>query len=289
MAVFRVEKKKGYTVMSNHHLHNKMLSFKAKGLLSFMLSLPENWNYTERGLSQFAKDGRDSIRAALSELEEQGYLERRQSRKEDGTLAEMEYVIYEQPQPREQEADKVMSEEQMQEDLAENPQVETIENTDFSPWSENPSTDKPFTENPTILNTNIQSNNKQNTVFLNNLSVKEVRDSLKQQIGYDDLIATNDKDLVDNILQVTLEMRMLAETMDTVRVGQELYPSDLIQMKLSQLTYCHIEYITGCMKNHTDRIRNIKVYLQKSILNAPDTMDAFYDAQVRYDFYHRRE
>ena len=250
MAVFRVEKKKGYTVMSNHHLHNKILSFKAKGLLSFMLSLPENWNYTERGLSQFAKDGRDSIRAALSELEEQGYLERRQSRKEDGTLAEMEYVIYEQPQPREQEADKVMSEEQMQEDLAENPQVETIENTDFSPWSENPSTDKPF---------------------------------------YDDLIATNDKDLVDNILQVTLEMRMLAETMDTVRVGQELYPSDLIQMKLSQLTYCHIEYITGCMKNHTDRIRNIKVYLQKSILNAPDNMDAFYDAQVRYDFYHRRE
>lgn len=61
MAVFRVEKTKGYTVMSNHHLHNRNLSFKAKGLLSFMLSLPENWNYTEHGLSQFAKDGEEAL------------------------------------------------------------------------------------------------------------------------------------------------------------------------------------------------------------------------------------
>lgn len=72
--------------MSNHHLHNRNLSFKAKGLLSFMLSLPEDWNYTERGLCQFAKDGRDSIRAALSELEAEGYFERRQSRKEDANI-----------------------------------------------------------------------------------------------------------------------------------------------------------------------------------------------------------
>lgn len=280
MAVFRVEKTKGYTVMSNHHLHNRNLSFKAKGLLSFMLSLPENWNYTERGLSQFAKDGRDSIRAALSELEQEGYLERRQSRNLDGTLAEMEYIIYEQPQSKL---------ELPQEGLIENTKMKAIENTDFSPWSENPSSVKPFTENPTILNTNIQSNNKQNTVSVVNLSVKEVREELMEQIGYDDLITTSDKDLVDNILQVTLEMRMLAETMETVRVGQEFYPAELVRMKISQLTFFHIGYIADCMKNHTDRIRNIKAYLQKSILNAPDTMDAFYDAQVRYDLYHRRE
>ncbi len=108
MAVFRVDKTRCYTVMSNHHLHNRNLSFKAKGLMSFMLSLPEDWNYTERGLTQFAKDGRDSIRAVLSELEEEGYLERRQSRKEDGTLSEMEYVIYEQPQTKEMASDEVM-------------------------------------------------------------------------------------------------------------------------------------------------------------------------------------
>lgn len=59
MTVFRIEKTRAYTVMSNHHLHNKKLSFKAKGLLSFMLSLPENWNYTERWLAHFAKEGLD--------------------------------------------------------------------------------------------------------------------------------------------------------------------------------------------------------------------------------------
>ncbi len=109
------------------------------------------------------------------------------------------------------------------------------------------------------------------------------------QIGYDDLIISNDKKLVDNILQITLELCMPAETMGTVRIGQELYPSDLVKLKISQLTYFHIGYITECMKSHKEKIHNIKAYLQKSILNAPDTMDAFYDAQVRHDLYHRKE
>ena len=110
-----------------------------------------------------------------------------------------------------------------------------------------------------------------------------------EQIGYDDLLLSENKETVDNILQIMLEMRMLAETMDKVRIGQELYPAELVKLKLSQLTYFHICYIAECMKNHKEKIRNIKAYLQKSILNAPSTMDAFYDAQVRHDLYHRRE
>lgn len=270
MAVFRVDKTKSYTVMFNHHLHNKKLSFKAKGLLSFMLSLPENWNYTERGLSQFAKDGRDSIRAVLLELEEEGYLIRRQSRNEDGTLAEMEYIIYEQPPP-------------------ENVTKQFIENTDVLPWPENPLPVKPSSENPTIQNTNRQSTKKQNTDSQYNLSVDAVKEELKKQIGYDDLLVSNHKEIVDNILQVMLELRILSKQMDVVKIGQEMYPADLIRMKISQLTYFHIGYITECMKNHKGKIRNIKAYLQKSILNAPDTMDAFYEAEARHDLYHKRE
>ena len=99
MAVFRVEKNKGYTVMSNHHLRNKELSLKAKGLLSQMLSLPEDWDYTLAGLSLINRESIDAIRTAVWELEKAGYITRRQGRDEKGKMTAIEYTIYEQPQP----------------------------------------------------------------------------------------------------------------------------------------------------------------------------------------------
>lgn len=182
----------------------------------------------------------------------------------------MEYIIYEQPPP-------------------ENVTKQFIENIDVLPWSENPLPVKPSSENPTIQNTNRQSTKKQNTDSQNNLSVDAVKVELKEQIGYDDLLVSNHKEIVDNILQVMLELRILSKQMDVVKIGQEMYPADLIRMKISQLTYFHIGYIIECMKNHKGKIRNIKAYLQKSILNAPDTMDAFYEAEARHDLYHKRE
>ena len=97
MAVFRIEKTKDYTVMSNHHLRNNELSLKAKGLLSLMLSLPEDWDYTLRGLSKICKDGIDSIRVGVQELEAQGYLVRQRVRGANGQLGSIEYTILEQP------------------------------------------------------------------------------------------------------------------------------------------------------------------------------------------------
>ena len=99
MAVFRVERNKGYTVMSNHHLRNKDLSLKAKGLLSQMLSLPENWDYTLKGLSLINREQIDAIRAAIRELEQAGYIVRSRERDSQGRLRGADYVIYEQPQP----------------------------------------------------------------------------------------------------------------------------------------------------------------------------------------------
>ena len=100
MAVFRVEKNRGYTVMSNHHLRNKDLSLKAKGLLSQMLSLPEDWDYTLKGLSLIHRESIDAIRTAVWELEKAGYITRQQNRDGKGKMADMVYTIYEQPQPR---------------------------------------------------------------------------------------------------------------------------------------------------------------------------------------------
>ena len=97
MAVIRVEKNKNYTVMSNYHLRDKNLSLKAKGLLSYMLSLPDDWDYSVRGLVSCLKEGKDSIQAALHELEKYGYLKREQGRTTDGKLSNIDYTVMEIP------------------------------------------------------------------------------------------------------------------------------------------------------------------------------------------------
>ena len=101
---FVYRKRKNYTIMSNHHLRNKALSLKAKGLLSLMLSLPEDWDYTLAGLSHINREKIDAIREAVKELEKAGYIVRSRERDEKGRLRGADYVIYEQPQPREPEA-----------------------------------------------------------------------------------------------------------------------------------------------------------------------------------------
>ena len=99
MAVFRIEKTRDYTVMSNHHLRNAGLSLKSKGLLSMMLSLPEDWDFTLKGLSLINREQIDAIRAAVWELEQAGYIVRSRERDGQGRLRGADYLIYEQPQP----------------------------------------------------------------------------------------------------------------------------------------------------------------------------------------------
>ena len=140
MAVFRVERNKGYTVMSNHHLRNKDLTLKAKGMLSQMLSLPEDWDYTLAGLSHINREKIDAIREAVRELERAGYIMRSRERDEKGRLRGADYVIYEQPQPP----------------ISDLP---TLEN----PTLDNPTQGKPTQENPTQLNKELSMTEKSNT------------------------------------------------------------------------------------------------------------------------------
>uniref|UniRef100_N2ACT1 Helix-turn-helix domain-containing protein n=1 Tax=Eubacterium plexicaudatum ASF492 TaxID=1235802 RepID=N2ACT1_9FIRM len=139
MAVFRVERDKGYTVMSNHHLRNKELTLKAKGLLSQMLSLPEDWDYTLAGLSQINREKIDAIREAIKELERAGYIVRSRERDEKGRLRGADYVIYEQPHTEP------------------TPDLPTLENPTLdNPMQEKPMLEKPTLENPMQLNKDIQ-------------------------------------------------------------------------------------------------------------------------------------
>ena len=139
MAVFRIEKTRDYTVMSNHHLRNAGLSLKSKGLLSMMLSLPENWNYTTRGLAKICKEGTDSIGSALKELERHGYLTRQLLRYENGQLGDIEYTIHEKP---------VNAEKQTFPPKRENPRQ-------VNPGQAKPEQVEPGQENPAQLNTYI--------------------------------------------------------------------------------------------------------------------------------------
>ena len=149
MAVFRVERNTGYTVMSNHHLRNKELSLKAKGLLSQMLSLPEDWDYTLAGLSYINREKIDAIREAIKELEKAGYIKRSRERDEKGRLRGADYVIFELPQPVPASVSP------------------TLEN----PTLENPTQENPTLENPMQLNKDKLITEKQKKEGLNTDSI----------------------------------------------------------------------------------------------------------------------
>ena len=150
MAVFRVEKNQNYSVMSNYHLRDENLTLKAKGLLSQMLSLPDGWDYTLTGLAKINREGKDAIRTAVQELEQAGYIIRRQTHDSAGNFAGNEYIIHEQPTtlPTAQAYAEYGPEKEAP--LSENP-------TTDAPSLENPSSEKPSTENPTQLNKDISS------------------------------------------------------------------------------------------------------------------------------------
>ena len=301
MAVFRVERNTGYTVMSNHHLRNKELSLKAKGLLSQMLSLPEDWDYTLAGLSYINRESIDAIRTAVWELEKAGYITRRQGRDEKGKMTAIEYTIYEQPQPPALDCP-----------VLENPTAD-------NPILENPTPDNPTSENPMQLNKDIQKTDlskkeKSNTDLSSNHSIpilspnpsplreetaepperkrKEAADAyrvyeeiIKDNIEYEHFIKhTNiDRERLDEIVSLILET--VCTKRKTIRIAGDDYPAELVKAKFMKLNSSHIEFVFDCMKENTTKIRNIKQYLKAVLFNAPNTIDSYYTALVNHDMY----
>ena len=141
MPVFRVEGTKNFTVMSNHHLRDKTISLKAKGLLSQMLSLPNDWDYTLRGLAAINKESIDAVRTAVHELEAAGYVVRSRIRDERGQLRGCDYFVYEYPH-------------------IEDSDVENCDDFSVSPVLETPVSDSTAQEKPTQLNKEIPYNTR---------------------------------------------------------------------------------------------------------------------------------
>lgn len=209
MAVFRVERTKDYTVMSNHHLRNKELTLKAKGLLSQMLSLPEDWDYTLKGLAAINRESIDAIRTAVLELEQAGYIVRSRVRDERGCLRGCDYIVYERPQ------------EKPPKPTWENP---TLDNpTLVQPTLENPMLDSPTQENPTQLNKEIQNKEKPNTDLI--LSESDaVRKTVKENIELDLLCRNMPEATPHAARNLRTDHRDNPESKSYRAVGQQYFP-----------------------------------------------------------------
>lgn len=280
MAVFRIEKTRDYTVMANHHLKNKNLSLKAKGLLSVILSLPDNWNYTTRGLSAICKEGVDSIGGALKELETAGYILRNRLRDDKGRITDTEYIIYETPTPSPQPHPTA---------------PETADPHTAAPYTENPYMDEPDTGMPAQLNTYRENTYPENTqtsnIHLSNQSMIDQREMeqckarVQCRIDYDALL----EDSTLNAAQLDEIVALMTETLCSnkpiISVAGEEYPADVVKSRLASLTSDHIEYVMLCLKKTTTPVRNIRKYLLTALFNAPVTMESYFTAAYNHHRY----
>ena len=287
MAVFRIEKTRDYTVMSNHHLRDMSLSLKAKGLLSLMLSLPENWDYTMKGLARICKDGIDSISGGIRELEEHGYLIRERVRGANGQLGSIEYTILEQPKEPTPAQEKPIRE---------------------NPVQANPTLVTPVQEEPAQLNKDKSSNDPSRT----DLSSTEVSnpiqsnpptpagarmgtDGMGVRESYRELILENieydfwknsdrvDHEMLDEITELIVDT--VCSARKTIRIAGDDYPAEVVKSRFMKLDSSHVQYVMDCMKDNTTYVRNIKKYLLAALYNAPTTINSYYSSLVQHDMY----
>ena len=296
MAVFRIEKTRDYTVMSNHHLRNAGLSLKSKGLLSMMLSLPEDWNYTTRGLAKICKEGTDSIGSALKELERAGYIVRNRLRDSKGKIVDVEYVIYETPhppdtgQPCEDEPDTACPDR-------------------ACPDTENPDMDNPCLENRPQLNKEKSIPEEQNTDSPSTEGSNPVlstpkaprgsdgmgRDRMRERESYRELILENieydyliqnhqlDRDRLDELVELMVDT--VCSNREMIRIAGDDYPAEAVKSRFLKLDSSHIEYVLDRMRDNTTYVRNIKKYLLAALYNAPATIGSYYTSLVSHDLY----
>ena len=292
MAVFWVERNKGYTVMSNYHLKDRGLTLKSKGLLSMMLSLPDEWNYTTRGLAAICREGVDSIGATLRELEKAGYIVRNQLRDTKGRITDTEYVIYEQPHTALLDTNRPDTE---------NPYLD-------KPDMDSPDTGEPHTEKPAQLNTN-RSNTYSSNTQKSNIDSSTIHPSINpgpesaeretgmdamdtmdayrrlihQNIEYDCLFRQYGRERMDEIVELVLEAVCLPRS--HIRIGGEDIAAEVVKSRLLKLNSTHIQYVFDCIDKNTTKVRNIRGYLLTTLYNAPTTIDHYYRAEVNHDMY----
>ena len=248
-----------------------------------MLSLPEDWNYTTRGLAKICKEGVDAIGAALRELEAAGYIVRHKLRDRQGRISDTEYVIYEQPQLRKPDTD--------------------------SPDTENPYMDKPDTEKPEELN--IEKSNTEKSITYGSstdsipfretaaarpperkgrdaMSVTEIenyRELILENIEYDCLKRRYPlyRDDLNEIVELLVET--VCAKRKTTRISGADFPHEIVRSRFLKLDSSHIEFVMDCLQKNTTQVRNMKQYLLAVLFNAPTTMNNHFTSLVNHDMH----
>ena len=248
-----------------------------------MLSLPEEWNYTTRGLATICKEGADCIGSALRELEQAGYIVRNRIRDSKGKIVDVEYIIYETPH-KPQSAP---------------PEPER-------PDTENPDMDTPCPEMTVQLNKDREKKDESKKdleitdeihpipsyrpsqearMGTDGMEVRDrYRDILLENIDYDVLIQNLqiDQEQLDEIVEILVDT--VCTSRKTIRIAGDDFPAEVVRSRFLKLTGSHIQYVLACMKENTTRIRNIKKYLLAALYNASVTMGSYYSALVQHDF-----
>ena len=287
MAVFRIEKTRDYTVMSNHHLRDMSLSLKAKGLLSLMLSLPENWDYTMKGLSRICKDGIDSISGGIRELEEHGYLIRERVRGANGQLGSIEYTILEQPKEPTPAQEKPIRENPVQA----NPTLVTPVQEEPAQLNKDRSSNEPSRTDlsSTEISNPIQSNPPTPAgarMGMDRMGAREsYRELILENIEYDFWKNSDrvDHEMLDEITELIVDT--VCSARKVIRIAGDDYPAEVVKSRFMKLDSSHVQYVMDCMKDNTSYVRNIKKYLLAALYNAPTTINSYYSSLVQHDMY----
>lgn len=299
--VFRVEKTANFTVMSNIHLKDKRLSFKAKGLLSVILSLPPEWDYTVTGLAHIAADGVDSVKTAIRELESCGYITRKQLRDERGRMSQNEYHVYENPKQNpdyssEQTADvPVEITEQTKSAKSDKADIFGSTSTD-KPLAENPSTENPSAGTFNKLNKNLLNTHKSNHSHLraargndgndwNDLNSKNIfsvsdreyyKNVICDNISYSEMFAGNIEQCGQVDEMVSIMTDVICSSAPTVRVNGEYMPKEVVKNRFLELTGEEIDYTLHSMRHNSGRIGNMRAYLITALYNSKSTLSNYF-------------
>ena len=262
MAYCRVETADGYTVMSNYHLRDMRLSLKARGLLSQILSLPEKWDMTISGLSKINRECSDTIASIIKELEATGYITRYRERRKNGTYGEIFYDIRMKPrhydEPKRKKSERVKPKQMSSAQLSKEKSNKEKESKEL------------FNIHQSILPDGIDKIDGYRAIILEN-------------IEYDLIVDQYNKAQLDEIVDIMLEC--VCCTSKTQIIGKTEMPSEIVRGRMLKIHSGHIEYIFECLRNNTNKVRNIKSYLKTTLFNATSTYDSFYTAEVNYDIF----
>ena len=303
-AVFRVEKIRDFTVMSNHHLRNEKLSLKAKGLLSVILSLPEGWDYSLEGLTKICKEGICAVRSAVKELEKFGYIERETVRNEKGQYEDLDYIIHEQPIEVKPDTPKLTSDKpQLEKLILDKPISEqpilgepTLEN----PILEKPTQAKPTLGNRTQLNTKKSNTKELNMDLIKYPSIKDeplayddgvgwidrynkISAEIKEQIDYETLTLYHNTELINDIVNVMAEVFVIDTSYYTIE-GKQI-PKELVRENYRKITFDRLEAFLLDFNGLSGRIKNPKKYLITALYNIASTAETSLTNRVNSDFY----